>query len=411
MGVELNPSVCAQESALIPSGPTTPFPNHQIVTGKRDGINIVRNFSSGDVSQYVRVIPDYTNPMENATDIQTITYFSTDGRILNATLWLGGELKSDPARYGIDTLVYGLLVDSDINEVTGKHGVDFQREIQWNSDLGAWSTLFVEYASPEHSRILEQEQINFTNFFGPDQKYALIPLEMESITSPERFRVLYYTIGIYSDDGQQRNSSTSNMFDHNTSKILVDLSNWIDIPPPSYSFLTTPSPIEIVKGEEKEIGIQLVSSSGTLPDSVSFEPRLVSDPGISIEQVMPATTNETSGDAPASFRIGVSSEANIGLYSIPMLANFSTGSLFPSGFIELPGGVNLSLPAENFGSTYANLTFSVLETPPFAQTVKEFWVTYGIPVAILAGGVVGAFSNFFIDFLRNRRGGKQLKIN
>jgi hypothetical protein len=57
----------------------------------------------------------------------------------------------------------------------------------------------------------------------------------------------------------------------------------------------------------------------------------------------------------------------------------------------------------SIASRYVNLTFSVIETPSVAQTIKDFWVTYGTPIAILAGGVVGAFSTFFIDHLRSKR--------
>ena len=104
--------------------------------------------------------------------------------------------------------------------------------------------------------------------------------------------------------------------------------------------------------------------------------------------------------------IRIPSDANIGLHTIPMLVNISTGSLFPSGFIELPG-INLSLPAENFVSRYVNLTFSVIDPPSLTQTFKDFWVTYGTPLAILAGGFVGAFATYFIDYLRSRRKPRQ----
>ena len=81
--------------------------------------------------------------------------------------------------------------------------------------------------------------------------------------------------------------------------MLVDLSSWIDIPPPTYSFSTTPPIIEIVRGGEQEIGIQLVSSSGMLPDSVSFIPVRDSSE-ISIEQTSKETLNESSsGISPA----------------------------------------------------------------------------------------------------------------
>jgi hypothetical protein len=412
---QLDPLIYAQvDSAVVSSAPsssalTASFPRQEVNTGKYDGIQIFRNPSAAEDSTYVQSTPNYTNLLDNATDIQMITYYSIDGRILNATLWLGGQVEPDPGKYGADTVVYGVLVDSDNNEDTGKYGVDFQKEIQWNSKLRSWNTLFFEYSSSEHLRTLEVKS-NSTNFFDQGQKYVIIPLEMESITFPGHFRVLYYAIVIYSDtdtdtDTKRNVNSHFNQdsLNQNTSRILVDLSSWIDIPPPTYSFSTTPSPLEIVQGEEQEIGIQLISSSGMLPDSVSFVPTEDSVSGVTIEQTNTETKNETSsGISPTSFRIRVPNEANIGLHTIPILVNVSTGSLFPSGFVELPG-INLSLPAENFASRYVNLTFSVMETPSVTQTIKDFWVTYGTPIAILAGGVVGAFSTFFIDHLRNRR--------
>ena len=373
-------------------------------TGIHDGIQVSQNFSVSDDLQYARSKPNYVNPLDNATDIQMITYFSVDRKILNATLWLGGEVELDPGKYGAETVVYGLLVDSDNNEDTGKYGVDFQKELQWNSELGSWNALFVEYSSPEHSRMISIES-NSTEFFGDDQKYVVIPLEMDSITSPGHFRVLYYTVVIYANKSDQKGTnsySAKESISDNASKMLVDLSSWIDIPPPTYSFSTTPSIIKIVRGGEQEIGIQLVSSSGMLPDSASFNP-VTDSSEISIEQTSKETLNESSsGISPASFKIRIPSDVNIGLHTIPMLVNISTGSLFPSGFIELPG-INLSLPAENFASRYVNLTFSVIDPPSMTQTFKDIWVTYGTPMAILAGGFVGAFATYFIDYLRSRK--------
>jgi hypothetical protein len=202
-----------------------------VKTGIHDGIQVSQNFSELDELQYARSKSNYANPLDNATDIQMITYFSVDRKILNATLWLGGEVELDPGKYGAETVVYGLLVDSDNNEDTGKYGVDFQKELQWNSELGSWNTLFVEYSSPEHSRKISIES-NSTQFFGDDHKYIVIPLEMDSITSPGHFRVLYYTVVIYANNSDQKSTnsySAEESISDNASKMLVDLSSWIDI--------------------------------------------------------------------------------------------------------------------------------------------------------------------------------------
>jgi hypothetical protein len=145
-------------------------------------------------------------------------------------------VKVDPSLYGAQTVVYGVLVDSDNNQATGKYGVDFQKEIQWNSTRETWNSLLVEYSSPEHFRVLDLKN-NFTSFFAENQTYVLIPLELKSITSPSRFKVLYYALAIYGNsespitgDTQSDSYSSQNETNGNISRIVVDLSGWIDIP-------------------------------------------------------------------------------------------------------------------------------------------------------------------------------------
>jgi len=320
---------------------------------------------------------------------------------------------SNPSILGAKAIVYGVLVDSDNNRNTGKYGVDFQREIQWNSTVGNWSSLLVEYSSPQHSRTLAL-QGNFTGFFDENQTHVLIPLELDSITSPARFKVLYYALVIYGDrhnriyedvdDFDYRSTSppTNKTADDGISKIVVDMSSWIDIPPPTYSFLTTPSPIEIVRGEEIEVGLQLESSSGSLPNSISFLPEEETS-DVEIQEISPETDNTTSFvNQPASFRLRAPEGANLGLHTVPVLVNISTGTLFPSEFINLPG-MNLSVPTENFVTRFVNLTFSVLEPPSTPEMIKDFWSSYGLLISLIAAGFVGGFSTYIFDYVRSRK--------
>ncbi len=395
-------SLSSTSSSLSPSS-TSLFSRQEVNTGAYDEFQVFRNQSAPTPSSmYLETNPGYNNTLDNSTDIQTITYFNTDGKVLNATLWLRGDVKVDPSLYGADTVVYGVLVDSDNNEETGKYGVDFQREIQWNSRTETWNSLLVEYSSREHSRVLDLKS-NFTSFFGENQTYVLIPLELKSITSPAHFKVLYYALVIYGNsDLQSGPSPPQNGTNSNISKIVIDLSSWIDIPPPTYSFSTTPSPIELVKGEQHEIGLQLLSSSGTVPNSVSFvPPEDFSE--IEIDETDLGTVNQTlSGVEPASFMIRALNDANVGLHTVPMLVNISTGSLFPSKFIDLPG-MNVSVPTESFVTRFVNLTFSIVEPPSTSEMIKEFWNTYGVPLAILASGFLGGFSTYVFDYVRNRK--------
>ena len=55
-------------------------------------------------------------------------------------------------------------------------------------------------------------------------------------------------------------------------KIVLDLANWIDIPPPEFTISTLPDPVVLRQGEQKDIGIQLKSSSGITTMAVGFTP-------------------------------------------------------------------------------------------------------------------------------------------
>ncbi|HEY7109490.1 MAG TPA: hypothetical protein VH415_08700, partial [Nitrososphaeraceae archaeon] len=92
------------------------FARQEITTGNHDAIQI--NSTNG-----VQRPADYKDVLDNSSDIQRITY-SSDGKMLNATLWLNGPVYADPSKYGANTVVFGVLIDIDNNPTTGKFGVD-----------------------------------------------------------------------------------------------------------------------------------------------------------------------------------------------------------------------------------------------------------------------------------------------
>lgn len=355
------------------------FSRQEMNTGTHNGIQL-------NVINHVQTKANYKDTLDNSSDIQRVTYFS-DGKILNATVWLGGDIKLNPSKYGASTIVYGMLIDSDDNPATGKYGVDFQKELQWTNKTKTWNLLMVEYSSPTNYRTLDLVK-NYTGFSGTNQKYVLLPLNLKEITSPDRFRVLYYAIIIY-----------------NESKMLLDLTPWIDIPPPQYSFLTTPNPVVLQQGYQEDIGVQLKSSTGIPLKVVGLIP---SQNYSNVKVVFnPNQLNSSSfGIAPVPLRIQVPSSAQIGQYAIPILVNISTGSLFPSKFIQL-ANFNVTVPTQGYTTTKSNLTVSVVEPPNIDQRIKEFWGTYGSLVSLIGAGFAGGASTIVFEYLKNRKKEKQ----
>jgi len=352
------------------------FPRQEVNAGIRNGIQV-------NVSTHTQSKADYKGLLDNSSDIQKVTY-SSNGRELNSTLWLGGKVRGTPSTYGASTVAYGILIDADNNPTTGKFGVDYQKEIQWTSKTKNWNSFLVEYSSPNHFRIIELQKNN-TGILD-NQNYTSLSLDLNSITSPSKYRVLFYAIVVY----------------NNSSKIVVDLTNWVEIPPPEFTISTLPDPVVVRQGEQKDIGVQLKSSSGITTTAVGFTPA-ENYSNIKVE-FNPDRVNKSSlggAGAPAPFRIVIPADAQVGQYTIPMLVNISTGSIFPSKFINLPK-FNLSVPTQGYVSTKTNLTISVLAPPSIGEQIRDFWTVYGGTISILIAGFAGAFSTYLFDHLKQR---------
>jgi hypothetical protein len=232
-------------------------------------------------------------------------------------------------------------------------------------------------------------QKNHSLLFEEDQKYVPISLDLKSITSPTKYRVLCYTVLIYGN---------------NSSKSVVDLTNWLDVPPATYTFSTLPNPLVMRQGEQMDIGVQLKSSTGVPPQAVHFVPsENYSD--IKVIYTPDRSSNGSSssiGLAPAPFRIQIPADAQVGEYSIPVMVNISSGSLFPSKFIELPN-FNLSVSTQGHSSTLANLSLAVIKPPTISEQVKDFWSAYGELISLIGAGFAGGISTYILDYLKNRK--------
>jgi hypothetical protein len=361
------------------------FLRQEINDGSRDGIQV--NSTTNPQSEAA----DYKGKLDNSSDIQSVTYYS-DGKTLNTTLWLGAFLNQTTFMAEARYIVYGIFIDVDNSPATGKFGVDYQKEIQWNSTRKAWNSFLAEYSSPSHFRTLESHE-NDTIVFEKNQKYFLLPLNLESITFPSKYRVLYYTVVAY----------------NNSSKTIIDLTGWIDIPTAVYTLSTLPTPLVIRQGEKTDIGVQLKSNSDIPPKAVSFVPsehysniKITFNPQKSTNESSSSVSSSSSGTAPVPFRIEVPDEAPIGQYTIPILANISTGTLFPSDFINLFNS-NLSVPTQGYFTKQANLTLAVIKPPSISEQVKDFWSVYGALISLLGAGFAGALSTYIFDYLKNRK--------
>jgi hypothetical protein len=368
------------------------FSRQEVGDDERDGINI--NGLAG-----TQRVDDYKDLLDNSTDILKITYLS-DAKNLNASLWLGGNFTQEPAAKGAQAVVYGVLLDIDSNPRTGFQGVDYQLEVQWTNSSKIWNMFLGEYPSvddaslkdpADYLKILEIKE-NYTDFFVDNKPYVTLSLPLEDLAFPSKFKAMYYGIVIY-----------------NSSNMVVDLGSWIDIPPTDLAISTLPNPVIIRQGEQKNVAVQLKSNDGVVSDVASFLPienyskiDIQSNSMDKLDGNDDEPQSSSSNMGPTTFITKVASDAEIGEYTIPVLVNMSTGSIFPSEFLRL-SNFSFSVPTKGNILTVANLTMTVTEPVTAQEHVKEFWSAYGGIISLVGAGFGGGLASYVLDRVKSRK--------
>jgi hypothetical protein len=332
---------------------------------------------------------DYNDTLDGLTDIQKITYFS-NGTVLIATLWLGSGFEENPSVNGSTVaVVYGILINADNNQETGREGVDYQIEIQWNNETQTWKKGIIEYSSPVHNRTLDKKE-NYSGFYKKDERYVLLSVNLDDIFSPNPYKAMFYAGAIY-----------------NNSDMKIDLTTWEDISPPVYSISTLPNPVIVRQGEQKIIGAQLKATTGVPPDVIDFMP-VENYSGIELEFIRDKLNKSSFGIEPAPFKIEVPKNAQVGQYIIPIRANISTDSTFP--YFKFVNFRNMNLPSnlteiltKGHKIASANLTISVVEPLSIQEQLKDFWSVYGGPINLTGAGLAGGLTTYLIDYLKSRK--------
>jgi hypothetical protein len=357
------------------------FNRQEITDEAHDGIYLNRMGQS-------QTKDEYNDTLDESTDIQRVTYFS-NGTVLIATLWLASGFEEKPSANGSNVAVsYGILIDADYNQETGKEGVDYLIEIQWSNKTQTWNKGIIEYSSPVHSRTIDIQE-NYTGFYNRDERYVQLSVNLDDILSPNPYRAMLYAGYIY-----------------NNSDRKIDLSTWVDIPPPVYSISTLPNPVIVRQGEQKIIGTQLKSTTGFVQNVIDFMP-VENYSSIELEFLRDKLNKSSYGIEPAAFKIDVPKNAQVGQYVIPIRANISTGSTFPYYKFIAFSGVNLpsnstDILTKGHKIESANLTISVVEPLSVQEQLRDFWSVYGGPINLIGAGLAGGLTTYLIDYLKSR---------
>jgi hypothetical protein len=220
--------VCIQDNVFAIS-PTNP--PQEMTDNQNDWINMTNKepTSSGDRS----------------TDILAVNYFS-DGKILNATLWLYFPFKDHPTNY--NQINYGMLIDADFNINTGYGGLDYLFEIGWRNNTKSWKQELWQLSPTGEQKAVDIKH-NYTGFFEKGKAYVVLPLNLSLMHYPTKYRLTFY--------------SESQKGDNDS--FLTDFTRAVPLPPLELAITTSPKSLTLRPGENKTIELKVNSTQGYEP--------------------------------------------------------------------------------------------------------------------------------------------------
>jgi hypothetical protein len=349
------------------------FGRQTIIDDSSDWLDVWRGKHTGNGSDY--------------TDIEAANYYS-DGRVLNATLWLP-SFKEIPA---LDKEVnYGMYIDSDLNNQTGINGIDYKVEIQWDNKTKAWTRVFEEWSTNGKSRVLSNET-NYRGFYGNGGDYVLLHADLDDMLSPNRYKVLFYAEEVKG------------------LKWIMDSPKWIYIPPPEFVVLTFPRSVDLRAGEQKNVEVQLNSTNGFNPffhlfttasaDAGDQEKEEQSE-DVTLTFEFDESRIPSYGVATTPLTVTASGDATISPQTSFIFANFT----FPSEefFIKPIGSSEgTKIESENIIVPYS-LAINVNEALTPIDQVSEFWAKLGdfINFLYLIGGAAATW--LFTTYIKKKK--------
>jgi hypothetical protein len=300
------------------------------------------------------------------TDIRRVNYFS-DGKYLNATLWLRGDLN---ASANGEQMSYGTFVDGDSRKETGWQGVDYQIEISRQN--GTWMNTIAEFSSLGDIRILENKRINSADLSKNIGNYIPLSIDLSREVFPEKYKVIFYA-------GEVKRG-----YDNLSTVRAMDFTNWVHIPTPEFVIGSRPNTIDLRPGEEKTFAVNVNSTTG-------FEPLVrlsaMNLTGIELKFQHNQLHLPSYGLQTVPLKIKVAENATARPYSLNLFAN----ATFPSeSLIDSPSSAEIQqefiLPQENEEiSKQAILAIDVLPPLTLEESIGNFWNVYGSPLSFIYG--------------------------
>jgi hypothetical protein len=398
------------------------IPPHYIVAlspsfARQDILNNHNQWSIEQVHQnYTRIYipPGFMKLAKNSTEckmeqryprppgISAVTYVS-DGKTLNATLWLSHALIQPPSNASawlrppfreIPWFDIGYYTSIHVHSVYDTGGTDYRIGVGWNVQNETWTTTVVEFSPVGDEKVLNQYKYSIP--LG--KNYIDLSFNLESVNYPSLYDILFYAADDYVKDGLLCR--------------MTDLASRVYVPPPEFSITAMPSTVTLRPGDETNVELK-VKSNTSIRSQVSLFLNTSKDIQTSI--IPNETFLSPNGIVTPILNIKALEGARPHPYTLPIVADFSIPTEAKSITTTEAGTLTIQTARGSntaFTDQVSNLTATVL--PPFTpdQRLKNFyndWLSTISGIWTFLAGVAAVTLPLIIRAYKSRNKSKPLK--
>lgn len=373
--------------------------NKQNIIDNEDEFNVenITNFKEAD-----QTLINEKQTAKKSINITAVNYYS-DGETFNAIYWLElfslnpkfEKLYSLADKFNLD---YGMLIDIPSNNKNGLLQFDYDISIhcECKPRNANWTQTYSEISN-SNIRILNITQLKGDNlemisgkYHAKDKKnYILLPVDLHKIGYPEEYRVLFYSKYSYN---------------FHPEVIIKDLTNLVTIPPPKMTLSLIPSAIEVRKGENKDLTIQVNTSNQFNPlVNLFFDKR---DTNLKFEFNRDKLNLPSFGMDRTTLVVSVPNYHQIGSFMIPIFANAtSSDNIIRSEFIETTlDNESMKMRSEEINKQ-AILLVDVKPELQLGERINNAWKVWGEPISgfhALIASIIAGLSPFIINTIRKK---------
>ncbi len=312
----------------------------------------------------------------NATDIESVKYYS-DGKVLNATLWFSSLDELSKSKYNIYTIVYGMLIDSDLNENTGFEGIDHQLEVRWSNISKTWTENLNEISISGLTNPISLP-INHSESYVKNGHVVKLSLNLSQISYPEKYRVFFYA---YNSNRDRYAPWT------------VDPVRWVYIPPPEFRLVTDDTVINTTQHDKEILEIKVETDTGLKPN-VTF---IQEHPYKHLKTEFQPEILNMSDDDNTELTITTDSP-EVRKTIIPIKARISFPTLYFDSFLlsQNENASRYAIDSQNSTAEPFNLQLIISSDRPIWTPLSDFWNQLGgflnfiyTPIAAIVTALVG----------------------